>query len=347
MNLIKLIRSICQRHRPVKEPYLAPGADLRYDSDLRTKHDLIGSQDNPSWSRRQMVKGLGAAGAAWLAPDAVGAETGLQIAGKDVEIQLTAVSAHTFRLTVQPVLEGKLTDIADDGTLLRTAFGAPAAKFRGAARAQTVKLGESAGERSQPDPLTFSIETAKGDTVQHIQIDTADRRSFVYHRRLSDPGTGRRRSAVRPPGQYRTHDERLRGIQPAQFRQPRSHSVADRRRAAGPCTSTSRIGRFDFTGDESKFQPAPAFVPRGGRGGRRLRRPRISRRFALPIDLFVVASKDPAVIMGEWARLTGRPELPPLWSFGYQQSHRTLARPGSDSCRRPRPSARRSCPATR
>ncbi len=29
--------------------------------------------------------------------------------------------------------------------------------------------------------------------------------------------------------------------------------------------------------------------------------------------------------MAEWARLTGLPELPPLWTLGYQQSHRTLA----------------------
>jgi len=29
--------------------------------------------------------------------------------------------------------------------------------------------------------------------------------------------------------------------------------------------------------------------------------------------------------MAEYARLTGKPELAPLWSFGYQQSHRTLA----------------------
>jgi alpha-glucosidase/alpha-D-xyloside xylohydrolase len=29
--------------------------------------------------------------------------------------------------------------------------------------------------------------------------------------------------------------------------------------------------------------------------------------------------------MAEYARLTGRPEMPPLWSLGYQQSHRTLA----------------------
>jgi len=31
------------------------------------------------------------------------------------------------------------------------------------------------------------------------------------------------------------------------------------------------------------------------------------------------------VIMREYARITGLPEMPPLWSFGYQQSHRTLA----------------------
>jgi len=31
--------------------------------------------------------------------------------------------------------------------------------------------------------------------------------------------------------------------------------------------------------------------------------------------------------MGEYARITGYPEMAPLWSFGYQQSHRTLGPP--------------------
>jgi alpha-glucosidase/alpha-D-xyloside xylohydrolase len=31
--------------------------------------------------------------------------------------------------------------------------------------------------------------------------------------------------------------------------------------------------------------------------------------------------------MGEYARITGYPEMVPLWSFGYQQSHRTLGPP--------------------
>jgi alpha-glucosidase/alpha-D-xyloside xylohydrolase len=47
----------------------------------------------------------------------------------------------------------------------------------------------------------------------------------------------------------------------------------------------------------------------------------------LPLDCFLVLSKDPATIMREFARITGLPEMPPLWSFGYQQSHRTLAGP--------------------
>ena len=45
----------------------------------------------------------------------------------------------------------------------------------------------------------------------------------------------------------------------------------------------------------------------------------------MPLDLFVVASRDPVQVMAEYARLTGLAEMPPLWSLGYQQSHRTLA----------------------
>ena len=64
-------------------------------------------------------------------------------------------------------------------------------------------------------------------------------------------------------------------------------------------------GVFDFSGNESRFQPT-------------------SGAAALPLDMFLVVSRDPATVMAEYARLTGLTELPPLWSFGYQQSHRTL-----------------------
>jgi len=64
------------------------------------------------------------------------------------------------------------------------------------------------------------------------------------------------------------------------------------------------LGTFDLTGAESRF------VPAGN---------------ALPLDLFIVGSKEPAVLMAEYARITGHAQLPALWTLGYQQSHRTLA----------------------
>ena len=66
------------------------------------------------------------------------------------------------------------------------------------------------------------------------------------------------------------------------------------------------LGTFDFTGAEGKLTPFAE---------------------GLPVDVFVVSSADPKVLMREYARVTGYAELPPLWSFGYMQSHRTLAGP--------------------
>jgi alpha-glucosidase/alpha-D-xyloside xylohydrolase len=65
-------------------------------------------------------------------------------------------------------------------------------------------------------------------------------------------------------------------------------------------------GTFDLSGTEGKFAPVPPAA-------------------TLPLDIFVVTVREPARIMAEYARLTGHPEMPPLWSLGYQQSHRTLA----------------------
>lgn len=66
------------------------------------------------------------------------------------------------------------------------------------------------------------------------------------------------------------------------------------------------LGSFDFTGAEGVFTPFEAET-------------------SLPLDIFVVDASDPVRAMAEYARLTGMPEMPPLWSLGYQQSHRTLA----------------------
>ena len=65
------------------------------------------------------------------------------------------------------------------------------------------------------------------------------------------------------------------------------------------------LGTFDFTGQEG----------------------RLTARDLLPLDVFVVASNDPATIMREYGVITGFAELPARWTFGYMQSHRTLSGP--------------------
>lgn len=63
-------------------------------------------------------------------------------------------------------------------------------------------------------------------------------------------------------------------------------------------------GSFDFTGPFASFHPVEATSTR---------------------NVYVLLGDTPADVMREYALLTGFPHLPPLWSFGFQQSHRTLA----------------------
>jgi alpha-glucosidase/alpha-D-xyloside xylohydrolase len=83
------------------------------------------------------------------------------------------------------------------------------------------------------------------------------------------------------------------------------------------------LGAFDLTGKEGRLTPRGVDTPASSVAGALEGSP----AGALPLDVFVVGAREPAQVMAEYARLTGRPELPPLWSLGYLQSHRTLAGP--------------------
>jgi alpha-glucosidase (family GH31 glycosyl hydrolase) len=53
--------------------------------------------------------------------------------------------------------------------------------------------------------------------------------------------------------------------------------------------------------------------------------PKKESRGKEPLHLFVVGFKEPADALTEYVRLTGQAVMPPKWSLGYMQSHRTLA----------------------
>src|SRR5262245_65657349 len=84
-------------------------------------------------------------------------------------------------------------------------------------------------------------------------------------------------------------------------------------------------GSFYLTGSEGKFALP---VPRG-----QVQTPIsmvnpdpvVSR--ALPLDVLITASREPAAIMRECARISGLPEMPARRTSGCQQSPRTRERP--------------------
>ncbi len=63
-------------------------------------------------------------------------------------------------------------------------------------------------------------------------------------------------------------------------------------------------GSFDLSGQEGSFVPEEETPTR---------------------DVFLMLAETPSELMKEWAELTGYPHMPPLWSLGFLQSHRTLA----------------------
>ncbi len=244
-------------------------------------------------NRRQLFQQTAAAGAGLLAG---AAESPLRVAGEEVEIQIAPVTPWTFRLTVFPIRNGRLAPVPDDGALVESSWGEPVARLR-TARARSIRAGESHLEFS-PEPLRFTMPS------QRLAID-ADSGAVSF--RIGDEpifglGEGGRQFDRRGSTdlmhsgqggyQLRTHGGRV----------PFPWLIGT---TGWAIFFHHPFGTFDLTGEEGRFLPMPGT--------------------ALPLDLFFVAAREPAAIMAEYAHLTGHPELPPLWSFGYQQSHRTLA----------------------
>src|SRR5215471_19748458 len=215
----------------------------------------------------------------------------------ELEVQIAPVSPHTFRLTIG----GKPTD---DGTLVQESWGAPLATLRGQFPAQTVKAGGVAIKASS-NPLSFAIETARGEAIHQLKIDTDS--GVLSFPTGSTPllALGEGGPQFDRRGNTITGRSGQGGYQLRNFggRVPINWLIGT---SGWAMFIHAPYGSFDFTGPESKFLPP-------------------SKEVAFPLDIFFVASKDPAVLMGEYARLTGHPEMPALWTLGYQQSHRTLA----------------------
>ena len=255
------------------------------------------------WNRRRLLKHLAACSTALVLPrGASAANTFLRESSSDREIHVTSISENTVRLSGMPVARGKTVAVPYDGSLVQTSWGEPIARLRNNSPAQEFKSGRLLIHVST-SPIRFAISTANGGEIQKIEIEPdsgivsfATGTSLLLGLGEGGPQFDRRGS-IDPmksgQGGYRlaTHGGRV----------PIPWIIST---AGWAMFVHQPFGAFDFSGPQSKFQPSNPDAA---------------------LDIFFVASPDPPTIMAEYARLTGHPEMPPLWSFGYQQSHRTLA----------------------
>lgn len=257
------------------------------------------------WNRRELLAQFAGVSAGMLLPQGdASASEDLRVAGEDCEIQITQVSGETIRLSLRPIRRGVASTIATDGSLVRTSWSPPVATFRGSFQTQIIKCGNMI-VRIAPTPLAFTITTPDGQIIQRLTVDTetgivsfASGDSPLLGLGEGGPQFDRRGSTDRMKSgqggyQLGTHGGRV----------PIPWLIGT---SGWAMFFHQPFGTFDFTGAQSKFLP-------------------VGPQTALPLDIFFVASRNPATIMAEYARLTGHAEKPPLWSFGYQQSHRTLA----------------------
>jgi alpha-glucosidase (family GH31 glycosyl hydrolase) len=260
---------------------------------------------NERWSRRHLLKQLAALSATLVLPSkkCLG-ELTTPAADQDYQVDIASVSAQTVRLTVLPVTSGKAAPVPSNGSLVRESWGDPIAKLRGDAAGKTIQAG-NLKIRVSRDPLCFAISNAGEIKIQELSVDRttgivsfATGESALLGLGEGGPQFDRRGSIdtmVSGQGGYKleTHGGRV----------PIPWLIGT---AGWAIFFHQPFGTFDFTGPQTKFAPT-------------------NQNDAFPLDMFFVASPDPAVIMAEYANLTGHAELPPLWSLGYQQSHRTLA----------------------
>lgn len=259
-----------------------------------------------SLTRREALKGVATAGAMLALPNlSFAEETPIFVGSLPVEIALTAVSSKTLRVTVQAIQNGAIQQLPQDGALMQERWGLPLERLRTLSGSRSVKSGNLEVTLSL-NPLTIRVATTDGRLVQELKLDdTSGELGFhLGEGTLLGLGQGgpqfdRRRSLDEMrsgQGGYKlsTHGSRV----------PIQLLIGT---AGWGLFVHHPLGAFDLSGTEGRLQPIDGQT--------------------LPLDVFVIHADDPAAIPGEYAKITGFAEMPPLWSLGYQQSHRTLGTP--------------------
>ncbi|HEU5233307.1 MAG TPA: TIM-barrel domain-containing protein [Terriglobales bacterium] len=245
--------------------------------------------------RRNALKLLGGAIAASCLdlPTLLLAQEHIQIAGREARISISTISPHTARIQIAESGSAPGAQI-DDGAVLEAQL-----------RSSTPRKSVTGPRVSiQRNPLTIKVSDTDGKPVQELRVDEE---SGAVTFLLGD-------GPILGMGEGGPQFDRRGNLDPMRSGQGGYHL----RTYGGRVPIQWMIGTSGWA--MFVHQPLATFDLTDSEGKLTANDPKA----ALPIDTFVVSVKEPAQAMAEYARITGHPEMPPLWSLGYQQSHRTI-----------------------
>ena len=167
----------------------------------------------------------------------------LQIAGRPVQLSLTAISAHTVQITVAPLdLYRTPQPVPDDPVLVSRVWPAPAFRLRSVLPAETVRVG-GMQVTVTPESLKLSFARSSGGQFQQIAIDPKD--GSVSSHIGSEPlfGLGEGGPQFDRHGLYPGNDLNGSPHNPAVFIRPPADSAGDRQLGVGDLR-THTVGNF-------------------------------------------------------------------------------------------------------
>lgn len=262
-------------------------------------------------SRRAFLAGVGASAAGTWATHAFGQTLtdssrgfhGLTLGGIEVELWITPVTDSTLRISVIAAASHLQPDTAFAAKGLRDRTWPPATtKLRDATQNKPIEWGNCRIVVTG-DALAISVQDKLGAVLQNLNLDDATGKvSFDLH---DTPVFGLGEGGHQFDRRGVVDSMRNGQFKPDQFinggRSPIPWLISP---AGWAIFFHHPDGTFDLTGKQGVFRPAEPVQPQ---------------------DIFLIIAKKPATLLNEFAQLSGLPHLPPLWAFGYQQSHRTLA----------------------
>jgi alpha-glucosidase/alpha-D-xyloside xylohydrolase len=228
--------------------------------------------------------------------------SGFVISGIEVTLFITSMSEHTLRISLLPVDSHLEPAQAFTANGLRDQLRPPPP---GHILRQAPEEALTCGKfsvRVTDSPITITV-TQEGTESQRLMLDdTTGRVSFdLFGQPVFGFGEGGHQFDRRGVADVMRNGQ----FKPDQFvnggRSPIPWLIGP---GGWGLFFHHPAGTFDLTGAQGVFRPGVAPEAQ---------------------DIFLILNRDPAVLLREFAELSGFPHLPPRWAFGYQQSHRTLS----------------------